>query len=286
MGQPPFLLDSEPGVSQWDTVVTRALFDAVAPGHKERRRSIDHERVFWQLAGYYLRPGVGDAGDARRVALLVRLLPEKVVFAGEARGWQQFWFAWRRVAAGLDDAAQGFFLDVVDPFLAPREEARKKPKGWKPDALDVMLEMASFLERVSPARRTELGGWILERTWTDRDPRLSAALGRLGARVPAYATVDRVIGAAPAERWLDHLLREKWDAIPMAAEAALRLARVTGDRVRDVPERIRAEVAQRLARMDVPAAAVRTVTELVLVEEADRAGFFGEGLPVGLRLVV
>jgi molecular chaperone DnaK (HSP70) len=270
---------------QWDTATTRTLFDAVARGHRARRRSLDHERVFWQLAGYCLRPGAGDPLDGPRVAALVRLLPEKIAFTDQVRGWQQFWFAWRRVAAGLDEPAEVAIRDLVDPFLAPAEAARKRPKGWKPDALDAMLEMASSLERVPVARRTELGSWIVERTWTDRDPRLWAALGRLGARVPAYASVSYVVRASSVERWLDHLLREKWGEVPTAAEAALRMARVTGDRVRDVPERLRREVAQRLTRLGTPPEQVRTVTEFVEVEERDRAAFFGEGMPVGLRLV-
>ena len=109
-----------------------------------------------------------------------------------------------------------------------------------------MLELASSLERVPSARRAELGGWILERTWTDRDPRLWAAIGRIGARVPAYASLDHVVASAVVERWVEQLLREKWDSLPGAADAAVRLARVTGDRARDLSERIRAEVKKRL----------------------------------------
>jgi len=270
---------------QWDTATTRALFDAAWPGHRARRRSLDHERVFWQLAGYCLRPGVGAARDAPRVAGLFRLLPEKLAFPDEVRGWQQLWFAWRRVAAGLDETSQVALRDVTDPFLAPKEAARKKPKGWKPEALDVMLEMASSLERVPPSRRVELGGWIVERTWTQRDPRLWAALGRLGARIPLYATVEHVVPASAAERWVDHLLREKWQDVPTAAEAALRLARVTGDRARDLPERVRKEVAARLAKVGVPEEGIRTVLERVEPDEKDAAAFLGEGLPVGLRIV-
>jgi len=269
----------------WDISVTRALFDALWPGHKARRRSLDHERVFWQLAGYCLRPGRGDPRDPARVVGLARLLPEKLAFADEVRGWQQFWFAWRRVAAGLEDATQAALRDVVDPFLAPREAARKKPKGWKPEALDEMLEMASSLERLAPQRRAELGAWIIERTWTDRDPRLWAALGRLGARVPAYATIDCVVSSGTAERWLDHLLREKWGELPTAIEAALRLARVTGDRARDVPERLRTEVAARLIKHGVAEERMRTVTEYVEVDGTELATFFGEGLPPGLFLL-
>jgi hypothetical protein len=147
-----------------------------------------------------------------------------------------------------------------------------------------MLEAAASLERLPAARRAELGGWILERTWTDRDPRLWAALGRVGARVPAYASVDHVVASTTVERWLDHLLREKWEQVPTAADAAVRLARVTGDRARDLPERVRKEVAKRLGARNAPEAQVRAVTEWVPVEDAERAAFWGESLPVGLRL--
>jgi molecular chaperone DnaK (HSP70) len=268
----------------WTTPITRALFDAVWSGHRARRRSPDHERQFWQLAGYCLRPGFGDPLDPLRVASLAKLAQEKLAFPDQVRAWQQFWFAWRRIAAGLDESAQVALRDMVDPFLAPPEKKAKRPKGFKPEALDAMLEMASFLERVPGPRRGELGGWILELTWTDRDPRLWAALGRLGARIPAYASVDHVIPKATVERWLDHLLREKWDQIPTAAEAAARMARVTDDRARDVASSVRREVEKRLLAIGAPAHAVRAVIERVDVEQQERMAYFGEDVPVGLRL--
>ncbi len=88
-----------------------------------------------------------------------------------------------------------------------------------------------------------------------------------------------------AERWVDHLLREKWDTLPSAPEAAVRLARVTDDRARDVSERARREVERRLVSIGAQPAWIRAVREYVPVEEAERAAFFGEGLPVGLRLL-
>ncbi len=270
---------------QWDVGTARELFDAVAKGANGRRRSLDHERIFWQLAGFCLRPGVGAPGDRERVASLFRLLQDKLAFPTEVRGWQQFWFAWRRVAAGLDEKEQTQLRDLVDPFLAPKEANRKKPK-WKPEAKDALLEMASSLERVAPSRRGELGTWVIERTWTDRDPRLWAALGRLGARLPAYASASYVVASSSVERWLDHLLREKWSEVPTAAEAALRMARVTGDRARDLPQRVRQEVAKRLLAVGVSPETARMVEELVAPgEEEQVAAFFGEGMPIGLRLL-
>ena len=65
---------------------------------------------------------------------------------------------------------------------------------------------------------------------------------------------------------------------------AVRLARVTGDRARDLSERMRAEVKKRLVATGASADHVRAVSELVIVEEAARAAFWGESLPVGLHL--
>ena len=271
--------------ASWTTDLSRELFDTLVPEARNRRRSVDHERVFWLLAGYCGRPGFGAPGDEERASRLAPLFAERVVFPQEMRSWQQFWIAWRRLAGGLDEAAQIAIRDVLDPLLAPSTARLKKPKGWKLEAESDLLDLASSLERVPPARRSELGGWILERTWTSRDPHLWAALGRLGARVPAYAGLHHVVSAMVAERWVDHLLREKWDTLPSAPEASVRLARVTGDRARDISERARREVERRLVTIGAKEPWIRAVREHVPVEEAERAAFFGEGLPVGLRLL-
>jgi predicted nucleic acid-binding OB-fold protein len=62
------------------------------------------------------------------------------------------------------------------------------------------------------------------------------------------------------------------------------MARVTGDRARDVAEHVRVEVGKRLEAVKAPAEWTKAVRELVAVAEADRAEFFGEALPVGLVL--
>lgn len=271
--------------STWTTETTRALADELLERRKGRKRTLDHERIYWQLTGYCLRPGFGCPGDDERVKIIAPTFSERLAFPKETRTWQQFWIAWRRIAGGLTEQAQLKLRDETDPFLAPPEARRKKPKGAKPEALSELLDMSASLERVPAARRSELGGWILEKTWTDRDPRLWAAIGRIGARVPAYASVHHVVGASIAEKWLDHLLREKWADVPTAPRAAVQLARVTGDRARDVSDRTRQAVAKRLETLGVNPRWIKAVHELVEVEEDDQTAFFGEGLPVGLRLL-
>jgi hypothetical protein len=268
----------------WTTDTARTLFDLLAPRARTRKRSAEHERTFWMLAGYCLRPGYGHPLDDRRVARMAPLFAELVTHDAESRTWQQFWIAWRRLAGGLGEALQASIRDTLDPFLSTDEVKPKKRKGLRPQAPDEMLELAASLERLAPARRADLGRWILERTWTSRDARLWTALGRVGSRIPTYASAHHVVPAAIVEKWLDHLLREKWNEVPTAARAAAHLARLTGDRTRDVNESLRAEVARRIADAGGSVEWSRSLVEIVTVAEADRAEFFGESLPVGLVL--
>ncbi len=268
----------------WDTEVCRALFDVIAPKHAARRRSADHERAFWHLAGFGLRPGFGHPLDAGRVRLIEPLFGEGLVFGKEVRGWEQFFIAWRRIAPGATEALQVAIRDLLDPHIAPAEAGLRKPKAFKPLPVAQLLELASWLERVPHDRRRQLGAWMVDRTYTDRDPQLWDALGRIGARVPIYASAHQALPARAAEQWLDHLLRERWGEISTAPRAAFFLARATGDRARDVAEARRAEVARRLEQVSARPDWIHAVREVVEVADAERAELFGEELPVGLRL--
>ena len=268
----------------WSAELTRALFDTIGPKHKARRRSADHERVYFMLTGFCLRPGFGYQLDRERVALIWPLFEQGVSFASEARVWQQFFICWRRVAGGLQEAQQLAIADKVEPFVAPDEAKLKRPKGFKPQAPEEMIELLSRLERLPVKRRLRFARWMLERTWTSRDPRLWAAIGRVGARVTAYASVHHVLPASNAEELLDHLLRERWDELKSAAYAAMLLARRTDDRARDVSESMRKEVLARMQKLDVRQDFIQCVEETVATGDRDRAEFLGEDLPVGLVL--
>jgi hypothetical protein len=94
-----------------------------------------------------------------------------------------------------------------------------------------------------------------------------------------------VVSTRAAERWLDHLLREKWSEVATAPRAAMLMARATGDRARDVPGALRERTAKALEAVNVDSDWIRAVREVVPVEDRERAEFFGEELPAGLRLV-
>ncbi len=274
--------------NEWTTATARALFDLLVPHAGQRRKTDAHERTFWMLAGFCLRPGFGDPLDPGRVARLTPALLERLAFQEGPRNWQAYFVAARRIAGGLEPATQLRLRDTFDPFLAPSDRGLKKPKKVEADSLgDLRATLASF-ERVPAARRAELGDWLVERTFTETDPALWSELGRVGARVPAYASVHHVVAPGIVERWLDLLLRGDWGkGVPAAIteHALVDLARRTGDRARDLSEETRKSVLARLQKKNAAAQTLQAIAEVVEVAEKEREAFYGESLPVGLRLV-
>ncbi len=267
----------------WSMETTRALADRLLANPGARRRTPAHERAFWMLLGFCLRPGFGDPGDPARLERVWPLFEGRLGFPNEAHGWQQFFIAWRRMAGGLGEPAQIILRDALDAVVAPPEAGLKPPKRI-PEHVDELTVMLASLERVPAPRRVQLGEWLVEKTWTSQDARIWWALGRIGARVPLYASVHHVVPPRNAEAWLERLLRVDFKAVGTASHAAVQLSRVTGDRARDVSERVRKEVEKKLVAAGAKEQWIRAVRELAVVGEEDRAAMFGEGLPIGLRL--
>ena len=89
-----------------------------------------------------------------------------------------------------------------------------------------------------------------------------------------------------APRWaLAALLALDWKAVEPAAFAAAQIARMSGDRTRDLPPELREQVAQRLVTVRAPATWAAMVRDAVQLDEADQRRSFGEALPPGLKLI-
>ena len=269
----------------WDMALLRALFDALLERARRRRRSAEHERVWLNLAGYCLRPGLGAALDDWRVDQLWTLFGQGLQYVREGNNWSEWWTLWRRCAGGLDEARQLQVLEVLAEHLEDTDAARRRGDPVQ-GSYDDMVRLAAALERVPAMHRIEVGKWLLERlarpaekahTWW--------ALGRVGARESLYGSAHTVVPPETAAEWLQAVLALDWKVVEPAAFAAAQLARLTGDRARDLAPELRDEVARRLAALRAPQSWITMVREVVSLDDADRRRSFGEALPPGLRLL-
>jgi hypothetical protein len=271
----------------WDMLLLRELFGALWDGAPHRRRSRDHERVWVNLVGYCLRPGFGYPLDDWRVQQVWSLHDQGLQYTDDARLWAEWWTLWRRLAGGLDRAAQERLLnDVKEYFRAPATGRRAGRRGAKKPGHEDAVRMVATLERLPAETKVQIATPLVERLGAAREPPQSWwAVGRLGARVPFYGSAHNVVPASVAERWINELLAVDWRAIKPAPFAATLIARRSGDRQRDLRSSVRAEVIQRLRSARAVGAWVRMVSEISEMNEADEKLAFGESLPSGLRLI-
>ena len=275
----------------WRLPWLRELWSLLQAGAGRRLRSFEHERVFYQLTGYSLRPGFGYPLDEWRCEQAFRRFRELIKFHTETPVWSEFWIMWRRLAGGLGEAAQNELWAYLKPQLARRIPLAAsaegfRPKGIQPEGLDEMVRVAASLEHLDPAEKTVLGYWISQRL---KSPETAAgpwvwALGRLGARVPLYGSSHKTVAPAQVAVWLDMLLKPGWLRMDGATFAVVQLGRMTGDRTRDLDENLRADAATALTLAGAPNQWVRLLTEVVALESAEAARALGDTLPMGLRL--
>ncbi|HET7824185.1 MAG TPA: Hsp70 family protein [Anaeromyxobacter sp.] len=272
---------------RWSTALVRALWAALHAGRARRRRSADHERTWLQLTGWCLRPGFGAPLDAWRAEETWRIFGEGLQYQGDPRAWQAWWVLWRRIAGGLDAAAQRRLFEAVAPFVRPRDPRKPPPRvaGVKPEAQDEMIRLAASLERLEPSAKAEAGEWLLARLEAEGPaPHLLWGVGRIGARVPFAGSAHLAVPPRTAEEWAERLLASGVPLRDLAFPLA-QLARRSGDRARDVSDDLRAKAVAALERGGAPEEAVRAVREVVMASDEEERRVFGESLPAGLRLV-
>lgn len=269
--------------ASWTGDVLRPLADTLLDVRGARRLSADHERVYWNLLGYCLRPGRGAPGDESRMREAVKLYEQKLSFPDKTQNWQAFFIAWRRVASGVTREAQRIMAEELAASVLPGRKPKKKGRTYELGR-EEMFELLSSLEYAPKDFRVELGAALVEKSYVALTPRLMTDLARLGARTPTYAPVQEALAPGVIEGWLEALLRAAWEPTTPFRESALALARLTGDRARDLREGTRRAVEKKLLATGTPADACRALHDVLDVADAAALAFYGDALPLGLRL--
>ncbi|MCX4174814.1 MULTISPECIES: Hsp70 family protein [Paraburkholderia] len=270
----------------WNSALLRELFGALWERARRRRRSADHERLWLNLAGYCVRPGFGYPLDEWRVEQLWSLFDDGIQYVNESQVWSEWWTLWRRAAGGLDESAQLRVLDAMAYLQTAAQSRHKLPFDVSKTGFTDMVRLSASLERIPVERKIELGESVLTRLKKPAENHQSWwAVGRIGARRPFYGSAHSVVPPDIAALWLNTILALDWKKVDPAAFAAVQIARMTGDRSRDLPEDLRHTVVRKLEAANAPRAWITMVGETVELDDADEGRVFGESLPAGLKLI-
>ncbi len=267
--------------TEWTTPLLRAMFGVLLDGAKYQRRSENHERVWLSLAGFCLRPGFGYPLDDWRVEQLWKSYPQGIQFVNETQNWTEWWTLWRRISGGLDAAAQERIFADIAKFLNPA--AARQPgvaKQIKNRGYDDMVRLAAVLERLPVAKKIQLGEWLLKRLEKAGEPSQTWwAVGRIGARMPFHGSSHNVVPADIVCRWLQQMLAVDWKKIPQAGFAATLIARMSGDRARDIDDAMRLQVIEKLKLSKAPASWIDMVEQVKELDEKEEK----QGIAAGIK---
>lgn len=276
---------------EWPTSLLREIWETLFELEPGRRISSRHEARWLNVLGYALRPGYGLAMDDWRVGETWRLLNGKLVHA-DPMCRAEWWILWRRIAGGLtagqQQALAGPLIGTLRQATKPAAGKNRGGAGFGTHELAEMLRFVGSCELLNATTKEELGDLLLASAnrphWATIRGAALWAVGRLGARRPVYGPLNSVLGANVAERWLDRVMTlEGGDA--MEPFAAMQLARLTGDRYRDIADAHRERVLKWMERLQAPKNLRRLVREVGTLEEEEQGLVFGEALPKGLRIL-
>lgn len=195
---------------QWTGAQARALFDRLTSLAKKRKRSAQHERGFFNIAGYCLRPGIGFNGDIERVKQAWSLFEQGIQHQQQADIWAQWWAFWRRAAAGLDAQQQlVLYTDINHVLQTGKRVSSKNPKLVH--ANEEKLRLLGSLERLPADLREQTAKKLMKQVLTGKADAASCwCAARLLNRKPVYAEADSALPAATVGPWLHELLALDW----------------------------------------------------------------------------
>ncbi len=272
---------------QWPLHLLRAMFVELIKGEKKKRRSKDHERVWFNLAGYTLRPGIGFENDYAFIQSISPLYEAGLQFGQSHQAWAEWWSFWRRVAPGLPASLQIRLFEDVSKFINPATARNSSIAAEsKKKAYEEMLRLSASLEHLPLSQKRLLGKWLISRLEKDSNSAsLWWALGRVGSRVLVGADASFVLPAEETEKWLMLTMAVDWKKQPGAGLCAMMIARRCGDRMVDVSSEVRALVVEKMINAKCPESWVEMVQSVTTLDNADTKRMYGDALPMGLTLL-
>ena len=268
---------------KWPLGFIRVLGDELQPLALERKRGIDHESRWLNLTGFCLRPGFGDALDEHRVKTLWKLHHNGLLHTKNAQVRSEWWVLWRRVAGGLSSSEQRLLSQDLSSLLKSSKKG-KKQKIAPQENLEAWMCIAN-LERISAADKIAWGNLLVKTVEGKKvRPQYWWSLSRIGSREPLYGPVDLVVDPGKVTNWIEKIMKRDWPDPKPVGLALTQMARLTGDRKRDLNPAVVDRVINWLTPHDWASSLIETLKEVRPMEEAEKNLIFGESLPSGIRM--
>lgn len=207
------LLETQIGVakSDWGPTILREFCSALLKTADKRLLSLEHEARWWNLAGFFLRPGYGFALDDYRIKELWKVILSDLNRPKSMDSLIQSWICFRRVAGGFSKGQQMQLSNDIAAAVFDKKTGKMnhRKKGEQYIYSEQIRALAAF-ERVDLSLKIRWGNALIEKIVSSSDEKDDYwALGRIGARQLVYGSIGQVVPRETCLKWIDAFLLKK-----------------------------------------------------------------------------
>jgi hypothetical protein len=258
------------------------LADILLQDPQVRTRSAVHEARWMNLFGFCLRPGFGDVLDAERIKESWKVYVEGPAYGGNPLVQSEWWIMWRRLAGGLVPGQQRQLTLKAEPLLNPKKGRKVRLPLQR--QLELWMLVAN-MERLYVKDKIQWGRLLLSRMQPNQVRHQHFwALARIGARELLYGPADRVVPPEEATKWIDDILSREWQQTKPVGNTLAQLARKTGDRTRDLDQRVVDRLLDWMSQHPGMAEQKRYLLDVIPIARQEERTLYGESLPAGIVL--
>lgn len=266
--------------NQWPPYVLRLFFDELLDSSDYIKKAPEK---FWNMAGFFLRPGLGHALDEMRIKeIWKRILADfKVNRPGELL--LQKWICYRRIALGLPRAAQIQLASQLLSDITKVLQGKLLLKNRQAIYLykEQLRTLAAF-ELIDVDKKIHLSSLIVKKIKQGEalDEEIFL-LGRLGARTLLNPSLTHIIGPSYVEKWLEELEpfikkeknRARWLCLSLARKSSYWNFNLN----HEIKERM-------IALFLEDGEFQKALNEEVKLKSCEKEQLLGEVLPLGISL--
>lgn len=268
----------------WSPSLLRELWIPLLKVSDKRKLSLKHEVRWWNLAGFFLRPGFGYALDDFRIKELWKILLADLKNPKTLDCQIQMWICFRRIAGGFNKGQQ---IQLAAEFLGNLFDKQSDKIVIKRSTdlysySEKIRFLASF-ERLDLSQKIRLGNAVLNRLIEGSNEFCDYwALSRIGARHLLYGSAGQVVPRDICVKWVESYLKNRInDENNQSAIFMMRqLGRKIGHRELNLPVGVIHEILKAYPKSDLSDWLLHE-KELSLSEQDQ---IFGDQLPTGLIL--
>lgn len=271
---------------EWGLSLLRELWTPLLAAAVHRKITLEHEARWWNLAGYFLRPGFGYPLDDFRLKEMWKIVLSDFKSVKSGDTLIQMWICFRRIAGGLSKGQQQQIAAELASTILDKKtgEIEIRKKGELYPYSEKIRALASF-ERIELPLKIRLGNALVARILKESPlPFDYWALSRFGARHLLYGSAGQVVPKEVCEKWVEKLLHHQ--PTPANREEMIflliQLARKTDHRELNLSDAIVTKILEAYPLDHLK----EWLLEVKSMSEHDQEHAFGEQLPSGIALQV